>query len=154
MLTFSELAEQLGLTRPALSALVRDGLPYTADKRRKLFDGDEVAAWLVANGHAERSPPAPTVAVTREEAAQLLGVHLRTLAGWLRHGDFPGRAGDRGARNGYFPIEEIEAWRARTIGGPASDEDPSGEPTARERLASANDQTSINQPNSSGASPT
>lgn len=119
MITFTELREQLGISQPALSRLIRDGLPVHRDGRRKMFDADEVARWLVDNGRATRKGAATVqpddryIARTRKECAAHFGVHLRTVADWLEDETFPGRAGTRGRRDGYFPLEEIEQWLMR-----------------------------------------
>ena len=52
MLTFTQLREQLGLSQPALTKLIRDGLPHTLDGRTKLFDDQAVARWLLETGRA------------------------------------------------------------------------------------------------------
>lgn len=140
MLSFAALANRLGLSRPQLTALVRDGLPHVASGKQKLFDPDAVAAWLIEHGKATRDepPPAPSgsdqrIAVTRGEAAQALGVSLRTLADWLLDPSFPGRAGPPGRRDGYFPLEEIADWWAKknaAVAGPGA----VGGESPRERL--------------------
>lgn len=117
MITFTELRELLGVTQPQLSKWVAAGMPHDLDGRRKLFDEDAVAAWLVANGYAEEvtDEPAPVVGqicTTRNEAAAVLGVSLRYFSEWLKEDGFPGFSGSPGRQDGYFPIAEIEAWRA------------------------------------------
>jgi phage terminase Nu1 subunit (DNA packaging protein) len=67
--------------------------------------------------------PAETVAKTAAEAGKLLGVSEKTIDRWLREEGFPGRAGDQGRRNGYFPIERIRQWSEREIAGRATTED-------------------------------
>lgn len=60
------------------------------------------------------------VAKTRAEAARLLGVEERTISRWATDPTFPGKAGDRGAQNGHFPIAEIDRWRNQVGGGGAT----------------------------------
>ena len=67
--------------------------------------------------------PAETVAKTTLEAAQQLGVNESTIDRWLKEPGFPGKAGDRGRRNGYFPVERIRQWSQREIAGRATTED-------------------------------
>lgn len=124
MITSTQLREKLGITQPALTQLVRDGLPCHEQGRKKLFDPAEVAQWLVDNERAviQEEPRAQAVARTRQECAEHFGVHLRTLATWLEDETFPGRAGTRGRRDGYFPLDEILTWirerDATRVGGP------------------------------------
>jgi len=95
--------------------------------RRKIFDEQEVARWLVDNGKAtlDGETDGQRVARTRKECASHFGVHLRTLADWLEEPSFPGRAGTRGRRDGYFPLDEIADWieqrDAGRNGGPRVD---------------------------------
>lgn len=55
--------------------------------------------------------PDETILRTRAEAAEYFGVDERTVAKWLTQHGFPGNAGTRGQRNGYFPAQSIAAWR-------------------------------------------
>lgn len=114
LLTFTELRGQLGITARSLSALVRDGLPHVVERRKKLFDAEAVIQWLLDTGRAEiePDPPRPRIARTRRECADHFGVHLRTVADWLEDPTFPGRPGNRGQRDGFFPLEEIAEWIA------------------------------------------
>lgn len=127
MITFTELREQLGISQRALSKFVADGLPHQVEGRRKLFDEDAVAQWLVDMNLAtlDEDEPSPPVARTRKECAEHFGVHLRTVADWLEEESFPGRAGTRGRRDGYFPLDEIAEWirqrDALRSGGPQID---------------------------------
>lgn len=127
MLTFTQLREQLGLSQPALTKLINDGLPHTLDGRVKVFEGGEVARWLVDTGRAIKAVAdgdnaVSKIARTRRECADHFGVHLRTVADWLEDSSFPGRSGTRGHRDGHFPLEEIDKWlRSRDAvrsGGP------------------------------------
>lgn len=61
----------------------------------------------------ESLPPSmiETVAKTRLEAAQMLGIDERTISKWQQMPGFPGRPGDAGQRNGHYPIQQIEQWR-------------------------------------------
>ena len=127
MLTFTQLREQLGLSQPALTKLIREGMPHEIDGRAKVFDDPTVAKWLVDNGHAivEGQTEAPRIARTRRECADHFGVHIRTVADWLEDPTFPGRSGTRGLRDGMFPLEEIADWMAKRDacrnGGPQND---------------------------------
>ena len=116
MITFTELRGMLGITQPALSKLIRDGLPFEIEDGRKKFDEEIVARWLILHGYAEENreePPEPAglVCTTRKEAAEALGVSVRYLSEWLNEPGFPGHSGSPGRQDGYFPIAEIEAWR-------------------------------------------
>ena len=75
-------------------------LPFASEQERR-----ELEALLA---------PAETVAKTTIEAAQHLGVNESTIDRWLKEPGFPGKAGDRGRRNGYFPIERIREWAQRS----------------------------------------
>ena len=115
MLTSTQLREQLGITQPVLTKLVRDGLPHTLDDRgrQKLFDDQAVARWLLDTGRATlegEDQPKSKVARTRRECADHFGVHVRTVAEWLTDKTFPGHAGRRGDRDGDFPLDEIGQW--------------------------------------------
>lgn len=115
MLTFTQLREQLGLSQPALSKLIRDGLPHSIDGRAKVFDDQAVARWLIETRRAvvEGQEDADKILRTRRECADHFGVHLRTVADWLEDPTVPGRSGTRGLRDGYFPLEEIAQWVAK-----------------------------------------
>jgi phage terminase Nu1 subunit (DNA packaging protein) len=127
MLSFTQLREQLQLSQPALTKLIRDGLPHQVDGRTKVFDSQAVAQWLVKTGRAvvEGQEDASKIARTRRECADHFGVHLRTVADWLEDPTFPGKSGTRGLRDGYFPLEEIADWQAKRdalrAGGPQTD---------------------------------
>lgn len=115
-LSKTELAHALGVTPERLTKWIRAGLPSTGRGGSQRFDAAAVAVWLQARGLAQPAPAAEPIATTREEAARLLRVNLRTLAGWLTEPGFPGKAGAPGRRDGYFPIDQIEAWRAARFG--------------------------------------
>jgi len=116
-MTFSELRQALGITAPALTRLVKAGLPWSGSTRRKQFDPVEVRAWLLAHGYAEPEPrpaspaAAGIICTTKDEAARALGVTSRTIGDWLTDPTFPGRSGRPGRQDGFFPIAEIQAWR-------------------------------------------
>jgi len=118
MISFTELRHQLGITQPALSRLVAAGLPHANNGKRKEFDAHTVARWLLDTGRAipADSPdvdgPACAIARTRREVADHFGVNLRTVAEWIDDTTFPGRSGNRGRRDGYFPLDEIAEWIA------------------------------------------
>lgn len=134
-LTAKELCEKLGIQTRQLTELVREGLPHAGRGRQRRFDPAEVAAWLKASGRVEApTPAAPQIVTTRAEAAHVLGVNMRTLAGWLTDPSFPGKAGTPGRQDGYFPIEEIRAWRSATHGGDHRSDAAATEQIAAERL--------------------
>lgn len=119
----------LGMTQPALTKMVNAGMPHTVENGRKLFDEELVAAWLVMKGHAEevREEPAEPIGLictTRKEAAAALGVSVRYFSEWLNEPGFPGQSGSPGRQDGYFPIAEIEAWRASRPAAIAASQDP------------------------------
>lgn len=112
-----ELQAQLGITPAKLRELIKAGLPCAGRGRTRVFDAAAVEAWLLATGRAEKaSSPAGIVARTKADAAQLLGVSVRVFSDWMTEPAFPGKAGSPGRRDGYFPIAEIESWRAARFG--------------------------------------
>lgn len=127
MLTFTALRERLGISQPALTKLVHDGLPHALEGRTKVFDERAVARWLLETGRAtvEGQEEAGKIARTRRECADHFGVHVRTVAEWLEDPTFPGRSGTRGMRDGEFPLAEIADWMAKRDalrnGGPQND---------------------------------
>lgn len=137
MLSKTKLRQTLGVPARRLDKWIAAGLPHRKDGRRLQFDAAAVALWLACHEQANlaRRVAPGECAATREEAAELLGVAARTLAGWLTRDDFPGVAGPPGKREGYFPIDQIAAWREETFGRPADEEGPS--PHRRYQLALA-----------------
>lgn len=127
MLTFTQLRAALGLSQPALTKLIRDGLPYTLDGRTKVFDDRAVSRWLIETGRAvvEGQEDAGKIARTRRECADHFAVNVRTVAEWLEDPTFPGKSGTRGLRDGCFPLGEIADWMAKRDalrnGGPQND---------------------------------
>lgn len=130
MLTTKQLCERLGISARKLKTWCDEGLPFTLggkNGRQKQFEPLTVRQWMLANGKAtleqaeqqaqQPANPPDQIATTRDEAARLLGVDLRTLARYLKEPDFPGRAGSPGRRDGYFPIGAIEVWKAARFGG-------------------------------------
>lgn len=119
MLTSTELREKLKITQPQLTAWIQEGLPWEGPARKKRFDPAKVRAWGIANGKLLPAQPPPDlgpVCETRAEAARELGVSERIIATWCSYSDFPGRAGHRGRREAYYPIDEIRRWHAKTFG--------------------------------------
>lgn len=117
-LTAKELCAKLAIDGKQLAAFVREGLPCKGRGKKRRFDPAAVAAWLQKSGKLQ-SPAAAVpgqVVTTRAEAARVLGVSLRTLAEWMTSPTFPGTAGHSGRQDGYFPIDEIRAWRSATLG--------------------------------------
>lgn len=130
MLTSQQLCKKLGITKKRLDRWRREGLPSAMRKGRRLFDPLAVAKWIEQHGKGKRENQgqgvfekaageagARTVATTKNEAAQALGVSLRTLGDWLNDASFPGKAGSPGRQDGYFPLAEISAWRVAKLGG-------------------------------------
>lgn len=120
-MTAAELQAELGITAATLRKWIAGGLPCSKKGRARLFDAAAVEAWLLQTGRATRegsapSSPAGVVARTTAEAAKLLGISKRVFADWLTEPGFPGKAGKPGCRDGFFPIAEIEAWRASRFG--------------------------------------
>lgn len=115
MITFTKLREQLEVSQPVLSRLVRDGMPHVSAGKRKLFDEAAVAEWLVENGLATvvESPGSGLVATTRDDVAKHFGVHVRTVAEWQTDETFPGRPGTRNLRDGCYPLDAIRDWLAK-----------------------------------------
>lgn len=130
MIGFTELCNRLGVSRSRLTKWVKEGLPHEVHKRKKQFQPDSVREWLVENGHASPPSPPPAAVHTRNDCAQHFNVAVRTVAEWQTKVDFPGRAGSPGKRDGFYPLEEIAAWRAKTFG------DETAGDNARDRLAS------------------
>lgn len=115
----AELQALLGITPAELRKWIKAGLPHTGKGRKIVFEPAAVERWLLDTGRAEKPAapsPAGMVARTMAEAAQLLGVSKRVFADWVTEPAFPGKPGTTGKRDGYFPITEIEAWRAVRFG--------------------------------------
>ena len=115
MISFSELAAKLGVTRPTITGWVRQGLPWHGNERRKQFEPQEVRDWLLHAGIASTQPVEAAIdnqpiARNRHEVANHFGVSMRTVADWLTDPSFPGRSGKPGRRDGFFPLTDIAAW--------------------------------------------
>lgn len=117
MITFTELRKRLGITQHTLTGLVREGLPHQADGKRKLFDEEQVAEWLIENDRAivegnghDSGNGASRVARTRKGCADHFQVNVRTVSDWMDDETFPARAATPGQRNGYYPLDEIREW--------------------------------------------
>lgn len=83
--------------------LLESLLPFASDSERPLIEAE-------LSRLRESGPE--TIAKTRAEAGRLLGVADRTISVWQSDPTFPGRAGDVGQANGYYPIEKIRRWNA------------------------------------------
>jgi len=127
-LTRAQLRKRMRWTPARLTELLADGLPWHREGKGKSFFADEIVPWLVNAGLAKPRdetprPPAGsqvdpddcTIATTKSDAAQLLGVTTRTVSDWQAYADFPGRPGRKGRRDAYYPIEAIQAWRENTF---------------------------------------
>lgn len=115
----AELQATLGITLAKLRELIKAGLPHKGRGKARVFEPAAVEQWLLATGRAEKAvapSPAGLVARTIVEAAQLLAVAPRNFANWIKEPGFPGKPGTTGKRDGYFPIAEIENWRAARFG--------------------------------------
>ena len=110
----ADLCKALSIDRKQLAAWIKAGLPCTGSSRRREFDEDAVAEWLIAQGYAEEQPPAadPTegpIVHTIAEVARHFGKSLRTVHTWIAEG-MPGRSGSPGRQDGHFPLLEIDRW--------------------------------------------
>jgi predicted DNA-binding transcriptional regulator AlpA len=118
----ANLQKALSVTPATLRAWIKAGLPCKGKGRDRVFEPAAVEQWLLDTGRAEKPAapsPAGVVACTMAEAALLLGVSKRVFADWATEPAFPGKPGTTGKRDGYFPIAEIEAWRASRFGADA-----------------------------------
>lgn len=118
LMTTKQVAAMLGVKTQQVTAWVRRGCPRSKNKK---FDPKDVADWLKSEGIASdgSEPPKPDdpfdsydgqIERTAGDCADAMGVSLRTVNNWLRDSSFPGMAGDKFKRNGFFPIEKIRAW--------------------------------------------
>lgn len=137
MLSTAAIRKQLGVTQSRWNGWLRAGLPARKDGRKKVYEPAEVAKWLADRGEldAARAVYPGELAETRDDAATALGVDTRTLAGWMKREGFPGKAGRPGKREGWFPIDAIETWRAETMLQADAEEEDS--PSRRFNLARA-----------------
>lgn len=98
------------LTEKKLRKLVADGLPMQKVGRKRMFDLTAVVDWLVHNGKAEVEHP-PIVFHTKQDIADAIGVHVRTIAEYQADPSFPGRPGTPGTRTAHYPLDEILRWK-------------------------------------------
>lgn len=133
MLTAQQLLKKLGITKKRLDRWRREGLPSVLEGRKRMFDPAAVAEWIQQSGKGKREHDetkggaAPAIATTRDEAAHALGVSVRTLADWLTDPTFPGKPGSPGRQDGYFPLDQIAAWRQAKLGGDGRSRSDAGE---------------------------
>lgn len=115
-----ELAAILGVTPQKIGAWVRRGLPTEGRNGSYQFAPDRVERWLIKAGIAERQEEdeLPKILRTRKECGNHFGVHPDTVSDWHATPGFPGRAASSAgnARDGYYPISEIEQWLANRRG--------------------------------------
>ena len=111
---FGQLCRLLQVAPRRLRELFALGAPHRIWGRRRMFDPVAVAMWLHAKGIPANSEPSTAVVSTRREAAKAFGVCERTITRWSRRANFPGRIGQRGRKNGHFPIQEITRWLTQT----------------------------------------
>ena len=129
-LTTGRLCQILGCHQKRITELRAKGLPCRKVKHHFQYDAEEVAAWLLAHGHAIRDaveePPESSaepwseetdetgqILQTRAEVAQFFSVNSHTVAVWLEDPSFPGKPGPRGKREGRFPVIPIARWLLR-----------------------------------------
>lgn len=111
MLTRKQLAAELDCDVKEIDQMVEDGLPHTGKTKRSWkFDPDLAADWIAFNRAAV---PQETICRTKAELANELNVNLRTVGNWLTDPTFPGKVGEPGKRNSYFPLLEIKQWLSR-----------------------------------------
>ena len=58
----------------------------------------------------DKEKPPPLILRTIPAVAKHYKVSITTVNQWLIIEGFPGRVGDGGKKNGYFPVAEIDAW--------------------------------------------
>jgi len=95
------LCKELHVSNRTLCRWLALGLPHKRTKRGRQYDGTQLQQWLIGQGIVAK--PARIVR-TLAEAAGLLGIHVRTVAGWLSSG-CPGRTPEG------IDIDQVEAWR-------------------------------------------
>lgn len=137
MLTAHELRKKLGLTQKRLSELLKKGLPCKGKGKTRKFDPHAVAGWLKQRGlsrQVAKPAHAEQIVTTIAEAALLLEVAPRTLAGWLTDPTFPGKPGTPGRRDGHFPIASIRQWHLATHGATARGNQTDEKTAAAKRL--------------------
>jgi phage terminase Nu1 subunit (DNA packaging protein) len=112
-MTSKELCARLSIERKQLNRYLRKGLPSTKDAAGRLvFDAEEVAAWLTAQGLARSKappeaaaatpPPALPLAKSIAEVANHFGVNRRTVFEWKTEGMPVGTHG--------YDLAAIAAW--------------------------------------------
>lgn len=111
---FRQLCDRLQIAPPRLRELLSQGCPHRVWGHRRVFCPVAVAMWLHAKGIPRIREPSVAVATTAAQAAAEFAVSLRTFSRWCRRPGFPGRCGQRGRRNGHFPIQEITRWLSKT----------------------------------------
>jgi predicted DNA-binding transcriptional regulator AlpA len=89
-------------------------------------DQADLLSQLVALESEEKQNEKPQILTTAVDLAKYFRVDRSTVDKWLNDPTFPGTSGDRGRKNGSFPVSEIEAWRERRGLGDASGTKPSG----------------------------
>lgn len=101
-------------------------LPYASEQERA-----ELQALLGVDQTTD------LVCKTTWEAAKALGVGEATVDRWLREPGFPGKSGDRGRRNGYFPIAAIRQWAESRASGRAGNAEATSDAKRRKLEAEA-----------------
>lgn len=110
-----ELCTRLQIDAKQLTSWVREGLPFGKRGRKRVFDPAAVREWLIQTGKAEpvpepRYPNDQPIAHTIPQVAEHFNVSERTVARWINDG-MPGRPGRPGTQEGWFPLDDIAAWK-------------------------------------------
>jgi len=80
-------------------------------------DQADLLSQLVALESAEgKNEKPPQILTTAVDLAKYFSVDRSTIDSWQNDPTFPGTPGDRGRKNGSFPVKEIEEWRERRFG--------------------------------------
>lgn len=114
-----ELCKSLGIRPEVVKRWREEGLPFRRNKNCYLFDPQQVSAWLIETGKAQRAESLPKdigpTFTTRKEVAKFFDVAVRTVAAWLEDPSFPGESGNIAhGKKGNFPAKAIANWLRNT----------------------------------------